>query len=189
MSNSQVSDTWNSDAANAAASSNLPDSTGLSTATGTISSSATAASSTGTSAPSSQSVSHTGAIAGGVVGGIIVTAMLILGGILFYRRRNRKQQAVEEIPKARFVNERVDLVSSPTTTVASNLPLLGQGVQPKLYNPDDPSTFPPRPVPSVSMIISSPTATGSHGENALNNFGHVPVGSEGSTGYTGAAEI
>ncbi|KAJ3552378.1 hypothetical protein NM688_g4180 [Phlebia brevispora] len=94
----------------------------------------------GSPSPTSHS-SHTGAIVGGAVGGA-AGALLILAGVYIALRRPRAQPSSENPPQEATFREAfvVQLESSPAVT----LPVSEPPMTPmKLYDPDDPSTFPP----------------------------------------------
>ncbi|KAI0259722.1 hypothetical protein BC834DRAFT_604199 [Gloeopeniophorella convolvens] len=101
------------------------------------------ASPSSTSAPqqSSHHKSHAGAIAGGVVGGIVGAALLGALAVWFIRRRKLRAEAQ---PSPYMSGEPV-VAEAFGTGDSDTFP------QHKLYNPNDPSTFPP------SMRTTSPS--------------------------------
>jgi hypothetical protein len=107
------------------------------------------------------SSSHAGAIAGGVLGALLLLGALALGG-WFWRRRRRAQPEIEAPPLP---------------------PPAPEMVQPRLYDPADPTTFPP-PAPTVrSQQHSSPNPFAT----PLPTPGmHVQTG---TYGYTGVPEV
>ncbi|OBZ76312.1 hypothetical protein A0H81_03608 [Grifola frondosa] len=78
---------------------------------------------------------RSGAIAGGVVGGVVVLSLLGLGLCYFARRRRRTAVTAASNPK--HFDDGTSMAYSLQTE--SFLP-------PKIYNPDDPSTYPLSPV-------------------------------------------
>ncbi|KDQ60966.1 hypothetical protein JAAARDRAFT_31964 [Jaapia argillacea MUCL 33604] len=138
---------------------NAPESTATSSKpTGSLTSSGPSsgtASSTTTGPPSSTSTaagkkSNTGAIAGGVVAGVVVLA-LIVAGVAFYLMRKRR--ADRNAPSAMYG------VQPPMSDAGySNPPYIQQPAPmtpSKYYDPSDPSTFPPSPVGSPTIHTTS----------------------------------
>ncbi|KAH7908769.1 hypothetical protein BJ138DRAFT_1115559 [Hygrophoropsis aurantiaca] len=100
-------------------------------------SSAAASSQTG-STSSKKSSSDTGAIAGGVVGGVVAVAIIGFLGVYFWRHRSRP--AVNPLaPRVRAYS--TDYGDKPYSVPDS------QPTFTKLYDPNDPSTFPRTPAP------------------------------------------
>ncbi|EGN97447.1 hypothetical protein SERLA73DRAFT_169774 [Serpula lacrymans var. lacrymans S7.3] len=109
---------------------------------------------------SKSSSSNTGAIAGGVVGGVVGLAIIVAGAVWFMRRRARSAD--------RYLREKPSFDSSPIGQTISpynfNEPVQGSTqALPKVYDPDDPSTFPHSPGPSMTyttspsgLLVSSP---------------------------------
>ncbi|KAF8333002.1 hypothetical protein F5887DRAFT_995123 [Amanita rubescens] len=135
----------------AAASASGPDSTAPPPATSTLStstpmsasaststsSSASASASTSTSNSSYSSKTSIGAVAGGIVGGIVGMGLIV--ALVFWVHMRHKSQRVVQASARMSVQE---ILPSPLPDV--NPPPM-QSVHPlpyKLYNPNDPSTFP-----------------------------------------------
>lgn len=143
-----ASDTFNVTAAQGIGDS--PESTAVPTqTTATALPSSTAASGSPTS---SSHTSHTGAIAGGVVGGVVGLAA-VAGVIIFFALRRRRTRTP---PSASFNEGR----GGPgyTNSMYSNQYSQQQPsmTQPRLYDPSDPSTFPPTdPTPTIHTTNSN----------------------------------
>ncbi|KAH7913750.1 hypothetical protein BJ138DRAFT_1124146 [Hygrophoropsis aurantiaca] len=93
-----------------------------------------------------KSSSNTGAIAGGVVGGVVGLA-LISAIILFILRRNSRNSS----------GQMADSGHAPYQDYKYSSPAYGHADpnQTRLYNPDDPTTFPGSPEPSVVYTTST----------------------------------
>ncbi|KAH7906647.1 hypothetical protein BJ138DRAFT_1162143 [Hygrophoropsis aurantiaca] len=126
--------------------------------------SSTAASSQTGSTPSKKSSSDIGPIAGGVAGGVAAVVILGFLGVRFCRR-----------PPRPAVNPQVSRVSSYSAEY-SEISCTAPASQPftRLYDPNDPSTFPRTPAPL--------------GQNAENN-GNSEAIVIGRGQYTGAPEV
>ncbi|KAG9039161.1 hypothetical protein FS837_001053 [Tulasnella sp. UAMH 9824] len=146
----------------------------------------TAAAVTQTNAPSS-SKSNAGPIAGGVVGGIVLLALI--GALVWLLVRRRRKEAQVPSPTAYYppggqqMGEASDYPaavdygasyppSSPTMFSGSS----ATPNPPKLYDPEDPSTFPKTPASFGYTATVTDTATS-------------PDHSSTPGRYTGAAEI
>ncbi|KIL68696.1 hypothetical protein M378DRAFT_8165 [Amanita muscaria Koide BX008] len=93
---------------------------------------------TSSAASSSQSSSSAGPIAGGVVGGVVGVA-LIAGIVIFFYRRGGQHRS----DRSRSIMSGPDVLStSPPITVWHGSPLVPALRPQKLYDPQDPSTFP-----------------------------------------------
>ncbi|KAG9040907.1 hypothetical protein FS837_012962 [Tulasnella sp. UAMH 9824] len=138
-------------------------------------------------APTGSSKSNAGPIAGGVVGGIVLLALIgVLVWWLIRRRQNRQNEQTGyyttgdgQMGEASNLPAAVDYgtsypTSSPTVYSGSG----GSPDTPKLYNPDDPSTFPKTP---ASFGYQSTTLTGTV---TSTDHSSAPLGR-----YKGAAEI
>ncbi|KAH7908771.1 hypothetical protein BJ138DRAFT_1115562 [Hygrophoropsis aurantiaca] len=108
-------------------------------------SSAAAASQTG-STSSKKSSSDTGAIAGGVVGGVVAVAIIGFLGVYFWRRRSR--------PAVNPLAPRISAYSTDYGDKPYSVPD-SQPTFTKLYDPNDPSTFPRSPAPLSQNTESS----------------------------------
>ncbi|KAH7929702.1 hypothetical protein BV22DRAFT_1029104 [Leucogyrophana mollusca] len=124
-----------------------------------ISTPSTSASTTSTPTPKSSNV---GAIVGGVVGGVVGLAILSILIFLFLRRRSRSTGSDTTSGKMMHPDHAPMSQSYPHDFNVSQA--YGQPDQTKLYNPDDPTTFPRSPEPSVvytaSTLPVSPTRPG-----------------------------
>ncbi|KAJ3775393.1 hypothetical protein FB446DRAFT_407780 [Lentinula raphanica] len=168
-----------------------PESTGTSPPTGSISSTSSATTSpTVTSSTSSQTKkTNSGAIAGGVVGGVIVL-LLAVAALLFFRRRQRRLHRdraviidpVDDKPRPFNTGGPVSMSTLPDTIDSTGTgfhasiptPMSMPSAAMRLYNPSDPSTFPPT---ALSTSPSPPPRA--H---------HSPQSSETSaTGYLSSA--
>ncbi|KIJ23221.1 hypothetical protein M422DRAFT_276249 [Sphaerobolus stellatus SS14] len=140
--------------------SHAPDSTAAPTPTTT----------SGSGSFSGNSSSNAGTIAGGVVGGI--AGLAILAFLIFFilcRRRNTK-------PHDQYAQEKLDLGSPPTTSVNTDAysqphTINSSSIPMKLYDPNDPSTFPKTPVctyPTSTPPPGSATSYGVHGSETHN---------------------
>ncbi|KAG9040904.1 hypothetical protein FS837_012959 [Tulasnella sp. UAMH 9824] len=193
--NVSIADTWNQTLALPQISV-APESTYYGTPTATVSYNVTTAGggSTQTGATSAtttneSSKSNAGPIAGGVVGGIFLLALIgVLVWLLLQRRRNEAQDPsvtgyyttdAGQMGETNYFPAAVDYGTSyPTST-----PTIFSGSRrtpdtPKLYDPDDPSTFPKTPASFgyQSTVLTSTATAPDHGS--------TPVGR-----YKGAAEI
>jgi len=162
--------------------------------------SSTGLTATGPTATGSKSKkSNAGAIAGGVVGGIAALA-IIAGLAAWFVLRRRRQQKSPPIP----FDEKLMVSGSP----AGDVPTLANTPAPKLYDPNDPSTFPGNNGSygtSMYSSVPSPAANsqyfGSTGQPvSTHNTGHTGYASvphalpmsthtTGQAGYTGMAEV
>lgn len=148
--NVSASGTFDSAAASAIAiaSPHVPDVTGNQVPTSIVTTSTTPSSS------SSKSKSNTGAIAGGVVGGIVAILLIVLGGLFYCNKRRRLARRRKPSAVVRGLEDQASL--APPMTYIQPAPM-------KLYDPSDPTTFPPSPGPSFpgsgSLIISPTSAT------------------------------
>ncbi|KAH9995304.1 hypothetical protein BJV77DRAFT_239913 [Russula vinacea] len=122
------------------------------------SSSSVRGSSTATPIPTGKHSPNVGPIAGGAAGGI-AAIFLIVAGLFFYRRRRRLlASAVPLSPGGGSSNafSLMDQVPRPMSdqgTLASSLPDTTSPM--KIYNPDDPTTFPAFPgTPNASYVPS-----------------------------------
>ncbi|KIK08218.1 hypothetical protein K443DRAFT_672712 [Laccaria amethystina LaAM-08-1] len=177
--NVQTSDTFNvslAEAAGGAESSpvaTLASTTPTGTGT-TTKSSAISPTKTGSAAKSGPNV---GAIAGGVIGGVILLA-LIAGYIFWLIRRNNRNKA----PPASQMYYGPDTASSPPpmsfggTSTYSGMPT------PKVYDPSDPSTYPSQTAPPTTYTPPL------HTNIAPNYTGNTVVASPGPH-YTGVPEL
>ncbi|EIW84655.1 hypothetical protein CONPUDRAFT_149534 [Coniophora puteana RWD-64-598 SS2] len=179
-------------------------------ATAVVTSPSSAAGATGTGKPTSSNKGHssssnTGAIVGGVVGG--VAGLAIIGGLVFFllrRRRARSGGKSVGTSGASLFSGRTGTNSGAVTPFTAGhsggsqgygqQPEMGMahpqpsyansglGAEPKLYNPDDPSTFPTSQTPAPSTVHTTQTP-----------YGHPGFGNEHQPpqpgGYTGAPEI
>ncbi|KIY63165.1 hypothetical protein CYLTODRAFT_426331 [Cylindrobasidium torrendii FP15055 ss-10] len=104
--------------------------------------SSTSASSTPTNSSSGDSGggrSHAGAIAGGVVGG--VAGLAIVGGAIAYFLIRRRRRAREELNAPILDVDEPEVVEHKPNSAMS--PAASSPEPMRLYNPDDPTTFPP----------------------------------------------
>ncbi|KAF8798153.1 hypothetical protein BYT27DRAFT_7203861 [Phlegmacium glaucopus] len=138
----------------------------------------TATTSTATATPTSpvkHSKSNAGAIAGGVVGGVVFLSLL--GGSIALILRRRKQSP--PVPST------YDPVKSPDPTISYGDMNYTSVVPAKIYNPNDPSTFPTNDPVTFSTYSSSPeqrpTFTG-------NSIVSTPTGPS-RVQYSGAPEL
>ncbi|KAH9894332.1 hypothetical protein C8Q73DRAFT_513181 [Cubamyces lactineus] len=148
--------TFSAVAAGEVAAQGAPDSTGIASATGSNASPTQGSSgsgSTNTSSPSTGKKStNIGAIVGGVVGGMV--GLAAIGLVIFFWLRHRRN-AARDAPTgpldltAGEHGQFVEKPFEPEPMVATPLP------SPKLYDPDDPSTFP------TSMDAQAPSFNGS----------------------------
>ncbi|KAF8524019.1 hypothetical protein JB92DRAFT_3093926 [Gautieria morchelliformis] len=105
--------------------------------------------------------SRTAAIAGGVVGGFLVLAAVLVIALAVYRRNN--PFAKDEPPITKSQGEIIDVAgpislapNTPTPGYSHLLPMPFTPHQhdPMLLNPADPSTFPATPIPLTSRSAS-----------------------------------
>ncbi|KAI0662923.1 hypothetical protein C8Q70DRAFT_479720 [Cubamyces menziesii] len=107
---------------------------------------------TPTGGPGKQSSNHVAAVVGGAAGGVCAVAVLIALGLFLVRRRRRRRH--DDGDHGRGIGRRLScrrrgLPFGPQLETSATQQLRGddQGVSPtfvfKLYNPDDPSTYPP----------------------------------------------
>jgi hypothetical protein len=134
---------------------NAPESTGGgSTATGTSQATGPRVP-TGTGIPTGGgsakggSGTNVGAIVGGVVGGIVVLA-LIGGAILFFLQKQRRKNKAASNAFAGGDGAAAPFAQVPQTPVTAPYPTPGTpGIKP--YDPNDPSTFPVTPAPNYAL--------------------------------------
>ncbi|KIJ06369.1 hypothetical protein PAXINDRAFT_20436 [Paxillus involutus ATCC 200175] len=130
---------------------------------------------TPTSTSSSSSSSNTGAIAGGVVGGVVALAAIV--GVISYLALKKKRSRVA--PSAQFADPAAaasynqSMHTNPFTPPSTE-------TQQRLYDPSDPSTFP------TSLFSPTILTTPSHNyQSSLSYPGQT--GRPG--GYSGAPEV
>ncbi|KAJ7510060.1 hypothetical protein B0H11DRAFT_1173923 [Mycena galericulata] len=114
---------------------------------------------------SSPKQSDAGAIAGGVVGGVVLLALACIGAFCVIRRR-RKGVAPSQMPMGYNATGQITPFSSAIQT-------------PKLYDPADPSTFPP----SVSSAYQSSRV------QSPSYSGFTVTDQPRTTQYSGAPEV
>ncbi|KAJ8487483.1 hypothetical protein ONZ51_g4144 [Trametes cubensis] len=132
--------TFSAVAAEEVASQDAPDSTGLATATGSNASPTQGSSGNTNNSGSSTGKKSTniGAIVGGAVGGVV--GLIAIGLVIFFWMRHRRNAARDAPtgPLDLTAGEHGHYVEKPFEHEAMAAPL----PSPKLYDPDDPSTFP-----------------------------------------------
>ncbi|KAF8512609.1 hypothetical protein BU17DRAFT_69155 [Hysterangium stoloniferum] len=165
------------------------------TTTGTFDSTAasnnhTASTSPGSSSPPSAShkKSNAGAIAGGVIGGLIGFALIAGAGFFIYRRRQGGRVMTTNEWEQTPSSEKHYATNGGAQMAMVMHPPLQPGI---LYNPDDPSTFPSSPGPTLPTY-TSPTITtvsllqdpnhSSHGRQLSDGTSHITPFSPTSTG-------
>ncbi|KAF8576637.1 hypothetical protein K439DRAFT_1640354 [Ramaria rubella] len=98
--------------------------------------------------------SQAGAIAGGTIGAVI-GIVIIAAGAVYCRRRNRRFSDIsgpkQQSEKLTSVSPKPvePIVAMPAPIPDRTAPLMLQSDPPKLYDPDDPSTFPATPSPLI----------------------------------------
>ncbi|KAF8904914.1 hypothetical protein CPB85DRAFT_1437557 [Mucidula mucida] len=168
-------------------------------ATGSNSASGSAASSTSSAASGGGSSSNTGAIVGGVVGGI--AGLAIIAGLIFFfwRRKQRRTTAPQNFngggPESSF------LAPNATGTTYTPTTSPNGGFADKIYDPNDPSTFPssvpgtpygqqPQPQQGYSPYSPVPYNPSMTPEpNRPYSMSPQNTGQPPSTAYRGVAEI
>lgn len=121
-------DLFDAPGASALASQNMPDSTAVPSPTGTGTGTGT-----GSSGGSKKKKTNTGAIAGGVVGGLVGLALILLGAFFLYKRHSRRLPPSSKFTKS---GEKYDIAASPAfgLRAGSATPALPmQMAPPKLY--------------------------------------------------------
>ncbi|KAG8992189.1 hypothetical protein FRB94_011907 [Tulasnella sp. JGI-2019a] len=127
------------------------------------------------------SSSHVGPIVGGVIGGIALIALVVIGTILWLRRRSNREGKGEKImPIPYGVGNGAPLdhgdgaqdKDTPHYRVdmGTPAPLLGMrgGVQNmKPYDPSDPSTFPISPAPTTTYTSHDPNLSGEYSQHGM----------------------
>jgi hypothetical protein len=142
-----------------------------------------ATSSTSTSNSPSSHPSHAGAIAGAVVGGIVGLA-LVAGAVIFYyqkRTTERSPGLVHGYNNTRSASPTIFTRSPPLPVTLPHQQVLRPQ---KLYDPHDPSTYPPR-LRTTNPDPVTPSLTGSS-TNAPQNSSRPMMG---AMHYTGAPEV
>lgn len=193
-----ANDLWN--VASAEAADYGPESTGTvagpSTITGYVSTSTSGSTSTTNPGGNSGGKSiNVGAIAGGVVGGVV--ALVALLGILLLRRRNSNRVAssplinTNQYPPSPLVGEKPNLGYNLTgSTMAPSFPSMTAGSPMKLYDPSDPTTFPP---PVNTGTINGPAQPVVPSDPALHPvriaIAHDGAGAGYPGGYLGGPEL
>jgi len=144
--------------------------------------------------------SNTGAIAGGVVGGVVGLALILLAGLWFLRRR-RNQLASKEAESVKFGHKRLDITDdsngsghAPAMSYSGHSHNLSNGSSAplKLYDPNDPSTFPQTPISIPSTTSPPPGTINSYGINshtATSQNSHSRGPSDAPGAYRGVPEI
>jgi hypothetical protein len=149
--------------------------------------------------------SNTGAIAGGVVGG--VAALAALGALLFFLHRKRSHQysappaAAPYSPDANTtgfphhtaspgpaMSEYTGAASSLHANHGPNSSISGPSGAPRLYNPDDPSTFPTAGTQGFDPF-STPTRPGGNESVYSGRLEPNRAPSTAPGGYRGYAEV
>ncbi|KAK2463070.1 hypothetical protein APHAL10511_004725 [Amanita phalloides] len=167
-----VANTFNAVAASSAVG---PEST-----TPTVASTASSGSKS-TSRPSSSSHSsssnHAGAIAGGVIGGIVFLALVAATLLWFFKFRNSPQNVARTL--AHTHGQEILSTSPPPASWSPGAPAVYNPQ--KLYDPQDPSTFPPAADQLAPIMGQSLTGTtyNSYPDAQRNQAGH----------YTGMPEV
>ncbi|KAK7020458.1 hypothetical protein R3P38DRAFT_1214265 [Favolaschia claudopus] len=123
-----------------------------------------------TSTPTSKKKSNAGAIAGGVVGGIVFVCLAGIATFWFLRRRRRSAAPSNLAATPMAYHSTGNTSITPFTSFTASPP-------PKLYDPDDPSTF-----PSSSSGLHNPARV-----NSPAYSGHTLT--EPRTQYSGAPEV
>lgn len=136
-----------------------PISTGSSSTSSSPTSSSTAPPSpSNTTFPSTKKKSNVGAIVGGTVGGILGAIALAIVGF-FVRRGHQKSisTSTAELPFSNVNNDEKSVSTGVPTVPSSPDHLMATNQQPpmKLYDPNDPSTF---PTATLNYMPSSPTS-------------------------------
>ncbi|KIK71604.1 hypothetical protein GYMLUDRAFT_79604 [Collybiopsis luxurians FD-317 M1] len=119
------------------------------------------------SSSNSKGKSEAGAIAGGVVGGLAFLAIVAILILLLVRQKRRKAAAKRDRPS---IDDNTAL--TPPTINPQSPPM-------RIYNPSDPSTYPPS---STTYPTQSPGTM-------LSTTSHFRSLSDPTTHYTGAAEV
>ncbi|THH28014.1 hypothetical protein EUX98_g6170 [Antrodiella citrinella] len=117
-------------------------------------------------AAASHSGSPVGAIVGGVVGGVVGLAILAAIGIFFWRRRGRssaaRTSAASNIDMTGGEYPAVSQVYTPIPVFPASPPPVAEYVSPgRIYDPNDPSTFPTgmdESLHSTQQILYSPSS-------------------------------
>ncbi|KAF5343927.1 hypothetical protein D9758_012121 [Tetrapyrgos nigripes] len=139
---------------------------------------------------------NAGAIAGGIVGGVVLLALLAALAFFIRRRNQNNSRGLGATPAAEFGRPQKMMQTAPTTpgwtspetlrdsggaTMSNHYPDHSFGSRsptpPKLYNPDDPTTFPlpisssilrptspPQPTINTTFSAFPHTAPSEHGE-------------------------
>ncbi|KAF8557316.1 hypothetical protein OG21DRAFT_1482401 [Imleria badia] len=130
-----------------------PQSTGTAVPTSTGVSASVTPSPSVSSTSTSKSKSDTAAIAGGVVGGVVGLALIVGLAVFFVIKKKRSQIP----PSAQFAGAQpLSSIYTDSTPFAAQAP---QMVQPRLYDPSDPSTFPVSPPPTTISSQDVPNST------------------------------
>ncbi|KAH8099951.1 hypothetical protein BXZ70DRAFT_195533 [Cristinia sonorae] len=181
-------DAFNDTAAKANHDEGLPESTSPSSpeSTGSTSTSTSPTSApTGAPAAAVRKVSHAGAIAGGVVGGIVGLA-IAAALALFLWRRHQRRHALRAAPASNFIldHDEKGFPDIPSTTPVSHS--VGFPVSNKLYDPNDPTTFPPT---EPEATLTSTTAVASTNQSMIYSRSDSPFGRPSPGQYRGAPEL
>ncbi|KAH7917959.1 hypothetical protein BV22DRAFT_922451 [Leucogyrophana mollusca] len=108
----------------------------------------------------SSSANHTGAIAGGIVGGVLGVAALVFLGATLWRRRSRSiahqsTPMYDPEPHTQYSHNTV-ISQNPFTNPGASLP--------RLYDPNDPTTFPHTPAPASENTHSNKLLSSNPGD-------------------------
>ncbi|KAI0275611.1 hypothetical protein BGY98DRAFT_48501 [Russula aff. rugulosa BPL654] len=132
-----------------------PGGTPISSSTGPTGTSTSSTSSSSTPVPASGHSSNTGAIAGGVVGGL--AAIIVAIASMFFCRRGRHSQtpaptSIDERPSGfNSLMDQVPRSMSGPGTIASSMPDTDPSML-RFYDPNDPTTFPNFQAPSPPPV-------------------------------------
>ncbi|KAF8575313.1 hypothetical protein K439DRAFT_1665100 [Ramaria rubella] len=144
--------------------------------------------------------SHTGAIAGGVVGGLLALILVVAAATAIFLRRRQKMRPGPGEP----LREKTDVERHPSIRYSVTPGALPIQDPPKLYDPSDPSTFPTSltssdpmyaghtsPTPSMPYSYSSGTfsACGEGGTVVSGTTFAPPTTFSHPSGYKGVPEV
>jgi len=114
------------------------------------------------SSPAASHHSNTGAIAGGVVGGVVALALIGLALFFFLRRRASRVPSVVGSDNNTYTDKQESLLAISPYSPVPYMSSPGSHDQPKLYNPDDPSTYPlAQPAPGSPPPFANHSSAGS----------------------------
>ncbi|KAN0119097.1 hypothetical protein V8E52_004544 [Russula decolorans] len=152
-----------------------------------------------TSSPTSKSSSNMGIIVGGAVGGVVVIALAAIAIGFFLRQRRSEAPASVAPPFVGASQPHMDEIQQPLTmddgytssipgTIGSSMP--GTPLSPmRIYNPNDPSTFPGYQGPEYQGVPQTPATPPQGPVPSANGTGNSLATMQTAQGYHGLPTV